>query len=73
MVLYKMLELRAKQLIPGFVFFLLSCFFPQITSLFPNALIWNVMHRLFTHESFKITEILKVILEGKPLILLVDK
>lgn len=73
-VLYKMLEFRAKQLIPGFVsllsFFL---FFPQITSLFANALIWNVMHRLFTRESFKITDILKVIVEGKPLILLVDK
>ena len=31
------------------------------------------MHRLFTRESFKITDILKVIVEGKPLILLVDK
>ena len=48
-------------------------FFYQITSLFPNALIWNVMHRLFTRESFKIIDILKVIVERKPLILLVDK
>ena len=31
------------------------------------------MHRLLTREFFKITDILKVTLEGKPLILLVDK
>ena len=54
-----------------------SFFFPQTTSLFPNALIGKAMHRMFTSESFKIKDILikilKVILEGKPLISLVDK